>query len=273
MRTVLVVIALVGCAQKADAPPAEVAPPAPVPVKKPSQITVPELVLRVGDTLETVEHDEVVTKPGATVDVKISTDRNRRLEVLAVAVDVVTKARITYTKDAVTTVVDGKPIPDYTLAGAPFVVSWVGDKPAITREDGSALTTELSRRLTDDLRGYLGHPDYVVKAVATAPFEVGTARPLADKQLARALGDIATVRHAVIRLLATRDDTAQLEQVLVYEGEEDSSAYRATTRNLVDISITSGRRIRQVSAMTLHFDRFDFELTSTVRYQYVTPGR
>jgi hypothetical protein len=271
MRATWIWLVVISCRDGAEVPPPPAAPPvhaprspAPTPAPALRTVTVARSAFRVGERIVTKEHHTLATRKDAPSTLKIVIDRERTLEILAVDGAAITRAAVTYQRDAVTKEVNGVPQPaTVALVGTTYRAQLRAGEVVFTTDPPRALQGEEEQRLADDLRGAIGVPDPILEAMARAPMDVGSARPIAAAALAPAYGPTARIDDAAIRLLAARGGVARVEQIVRFRDR-----YAGTARAEVEIDLAISRRRFERGTTLVHVDGAVVDVESTCRYDY-----
>jgi hypothetical protein len=130
----------------------------------------------VGDAVTTKSSSTTsmtINAKSKTVSVNQAEEKEKVVQLLAVAGDLATKAKVTYRKFSKTTSTGGSPgTPVDVVGGKTFVVERKGDALLVTDEQGGKPSTEQEDVVAQDMRSF-GKPDDVDIAMASKPRSVG----------------------------------------------------------------------------------------------------
>jgi hypothetical protein len=177
---------------------------------------------------------------------------------------------VTYTQDDEDARLASEPLPSQSLANGDgaYIASWHDDKLDLQLAVGPPLDPERHRRMVDDVRGWIGQPDFVLDAIAGKPLPpVGKPIALPAAQMGPSLGDDAVVKTAQLRVLGVARDIATLEQTIVFHAVDRETQYDVTAIVLVEVSTTTGKRLRQSTRATLAWAGTTFDLTESLVYR------
>lgn len=194
-----------------------------------------------------------------------SVSNSRRFEVLAVAGDIVTKARVSFPAESTELVIGGRHTP-FTphLRGHSYLVEWRGGMLELTRTDNAPLTAAERNKLLDTVRPLVGAPDFIARAVGGKPLTTGTTIALPTAELAPTLGEEALVRAATVRLIDVRGDVAILEYHVDARILDEGVPHDVVTRTLVQLSMATGDSVGEATKTAVHTERNDREMSIVI---------
>lgn len=265
MRAALVVLVAVGCGAELVEPNEPALPERPaVAAKKPAPrpLRIPRFAFRAGDTIHGTHRQDIRSRGG---DDAMRFTRERVLEVLAVDADgVITKARVAYPRDEHESRHGGRVYPGAPILSGAYVAEMKRGTLQLRREGGGPpIVGQEARHLELELRAFVGHPDYTLRAGIDRPLEPGVFVPI-DPRIGDALGRETTLREAKVRLLEVRGETAVLEEVLVYRTLDDGLWYDAAAVTMIELSVTSGRRSTQATTWKVDYGGASYDAETSL---------
>jgi len=270
-KCLLVLVALAGCGdsqvtftqtpQRIDLGVAPIPAATPVPGK---QATVALRLPRVGDVRMVRESGSI---SGAALvrttrqPVTGNLDKARRFEVLAVAGDVVTRARVSFPVES-TELRIGNIAAPWTphLRDHSYLVDWRAGKLEVSRDDRLPLGADERDRLLDTVRPLVGAPDFVARAIGGKRLASDTVVQLPASEVAATLGD-ATVRDASLRLVDVRGDVAVFEYYLAARIVDDGTPHDVVARSLLHLSMATGDSVGESTTTSVHTKQGDREMS------------
>ncbi len=261
-----VCLALVACdkKKKADPPappapaPTEVTPPPPPPspISAPpiAGLTIPNVPPKIGDKVVETNHRTMVAKvepkPGVSIEVTTTEEREEDREVLAVDGAVITKVKVAYPKFTITESAMGKqkakPTP---TAGKTYLVWRDGGELKATLADGGAVSPEELTMLGKHQKG-VGRPDVMQAIFAAHTWKTGeqvAMTPAELAQLAAVVGaeddDGSELKAMGFALQSADDKVALFTMTLVLEQTSPKGSMKMSMTGSAKIDRNSGRAL------------------------------